>query len=215
MTDSTILALDLAFMIPETLRASLTAFNRTLRPPPDGFYFDATHLPHLTLVQQFVLRSELVQVGLEISQALHGQPALNLITTEVTRHGESSTLGVTLTQELKTLHQRLLDVLLPFNAIDGGPDAFWGDGIPPRETDLEWITTFREKSAGISFDPHVTLGVGAVKVPPVQSPFVASEIALCHLGRFCTCRCVLKAWTLIAQDDESRSFKAQTGEDPL
>ena len=38
----------------------------------------------------------------------------------------------------------------------------------------------------------------AVDMEAAATPFVATEVALCHLGRFCTCCRVLTAWTLTA-----------------
>jgi hypothetical protein len=58
------------------------------------------------------------------------------------------------------------------------------------------VSGFRRKSSFRAFNPHITLGHG--KRAPVVEPFAfdATTIAACHLGRFCTCRQVLRAWEL-------------------
>lgn len=196
MTDASIVAVDVAFLVPEPLRAALMALNATLEPPPGGFRFDPTHLPHVTLVQQFVRRDEVLQIGQAVAHELQAQMALELVTTDIRVSGVASTLGITLTEELADLHRRLLGRLAPFVWARGGPEAFWTEGdAAPRAADIEWVTNFRDRSALAVFDPHITLGVGAALLSESYR-FVATELAFCQLGRFCTCRRVLATWTL-------------------
>ena len=52
------------------------------------------------------------------------------------------------------------------------------------------------KAAFTSYAPHITLG--HAEQPPAVAPmsFTAGIVAACHLGRFCTCREILRTWTL-------------------
>ena len=122
-----------------------------------------------------------------------------LVTTDVSCAHVSSTVGVGLTDELATLHGRLMECLEPFRDRangDDAQDAFWTDGTGPRPADIEWVARFRERSAFQQFDPHITIGAGPLASHVAPTPFLATQLALCHLGRFCTCRRVLHAWTL-------------------
>ena len=199
MADTTSVAIDVALLLPDTLASSLTGLNRTLEPPPDGFHFDATHLPHLTLVQQFVRDRDLTEITRVVGAVLQDQAPLAVATTQVSRQRVSTTLGVTGTDELLALHRRLMDRLEPFRTHGGGAEAFWTDGDVPRTADVCWAAMFREQAAFTRFDPHITVGVGDLDGEVVATPFVATQVALCHLGRFCTCRRVLTAWPLTAQ----------------
>ena len=202
MADPTRTAIDIALLLPDSLGRSLTALNRTLRPPPDGFRFDSTHLPHLTLVQQFARQQDLEAIAGVVGDIVRHQAPLALATTHMSRAHVSSTLGVGLTGALATLHRRLMECLEPFCDETNRNDrqhAFWTDGDePPRPADIEWVATFREQSALQRFDPHITIGAGALAARVTPTPFVATQLALCQLGRFCTCRRVLQAWTLTA-----------------
>lgn len=204
MVNSAHVAIDIALLLPTGLRQTLTALNRTLRPPPNGFSFDSTHLPHLTVVQQFAQRSDLEAITEIAGEILAQQTPLQLVTTDVSRAHVSSTLGIGVTPELQLLHRRLMEGLEPFGpsddraSVENGPDAFWNDGETPRRADIEWVAQFREQSAFERFDPHVTIGTGALTAQVDPIPFVVTEVALCHLGRFCTCRRILSAWTLTA-----------------
>src|SRR5205809_1113023 len=70
---------------------------------------------------------------------------------------------------------------------------FEGDA---RVRDVLWVAGYRLKSSFGSYTPHITLGHGGE--PPWIEPFSfeATTAAVCHLGRFCTCRRVLRQWTL-------------------
>jgi hypothetical protein len=48
-----------------------------------------------------------------------------------------------------------------------------------------------------AYTPHITLG--HAEEPPEVTPMVfnAAMIAACHLGRFCSCREILRSWSLI------------------
>ena len=196
MTDSTVLAIDVAFLLPEPLKRLVIAFNERMLPPPDGLRFDATHLPHLTLVQQFVRRTALDQIHRVVTEAVSGLDAPTLMTTNVRVGRVAGTLGVARTAELFALHRHLLDVLAPFQTTTAGPGAFFADGDIARSTDIEWVGSFRQRSALTSFDPHITLGVGRMETTVTPSRCLATELALFHLGRFCTCGRALNRWTL-------------------
>lgn len=203
MADPTRTAIDVALLLPDSLGDVLTTLNQTLEAPPGGFHFDSTHLPHLTLVQQFARRRDLDAIADVVDDVARQQAPLALATTHVSRAHVSSTIGVELTPELATLHRRLVERLEPFRDTinsDDPHDAFVTNGHGPRPADVEWVGMFRERSALQRFDPHVTIGVGALATSVGPIPFVATRLAICHLGRFCTCRRVLRVWTLTASE---------------
>jgi hypothetical protein len=197
------IAIDIALLLPNSLGLSLTALNLTLQTPPDGFHFDATHLPHVTLIQQFAQRHDLKAIASVVDNIVEHQLPLKLSTMDISCAHASSTLGVGLTDDLETLHRRLMERLQPFrdqrDRGDGNDqDAFLTDGDGPRAADIEWVSTFRQQSSLQRFNPHITIGVGTLAARVTPSPFLATQLALCQLGRFCTCRRVLHAWTLTA-----------------
>ena len=96
---------------------------------------------------------------------------------------------------LQHLHERLMDTLAP-QEVPGGAAAFQQHDTPPRDADVAWVTRFRADSSQARFDPHITVGIGPTPVTIAPFDFTAREIAVCHLGRFCTCRDRLDHWTL-------------------
>ncbi len=193
MTD--VLAVDLALLLPESLQAWCRRMNASLlRDEPAGFTFDATHLPHLTLVQQFVRRVDLEQFSQRVGSFLEGKAPISLRGVGSERGG--SALRVEATAELQRLHEELMRLSAPFARSEGGLSAFYGDDEPAREADLRWVRGYFSQASFSNFAPHVTLGVGnnPFEMEPLQ--FLANRVGLCQLGRFGACRKVLQQWTL-------------------
>jgi hypothetical protein len=102
-------------------------------------------------------------------------------------------MAIAPTPALNELHQRLMDALSPFERHDGTVAAFLGGDA--RASDVEWVASFRRASSHAAFRPHITLGQG--RAPDVEPlTFDATTVAACHLGKFCTCRRVLRQWKL-------------------
>ena len=196
MIDDTVLALDLALLLPPSPHQMVKTLNRTLSPPPDGFYFDSTHLPHITIAQQFAYQSHVEEMCSRINKVILATKPLKLCFGEISRSGSACTLGINSSPALTEFHAQLLECLTPFVSTSGKPDAFWNDNELPRNRDIEYVHMFRRRSAFSSFSPHVTLGVGSINIAISQSDFIATKVALCQLGRFCTCRRVLASWAL-------------------
>ena len=191
-----LLALDVAVLPPAAWRAWLADLNAALDAPPHGFRFDDTHLPHVTLAQQFAAAGRLDEIIRCLARTVRAAAPLRLRATGLSRGRTTSSLRLAPTAALARMHAGVMDALLSFDAGPGDASAFHANGEPPRPADLEWVTCFRERAAYARFDPHVTLGVGTAPGAAPALDAVADRVVLCHLGRYCTCRRVLAEWTL-------------------
>ena len=189
-------AIDVAVLLPVGTRARITQLNAACAAPADGgFRLDATHHPHITLGQHFVDADDIEVIRDALAPTFETQPPLDLMVTG-TRQGRTTLAAIVApTPALQDLHARVLDTLA-VHEVAGGHDAFQVDDDPAREADVRWVTRFRQDSAFDRFDPHITIGIRAPAAPLASWRFTASEIALCRLGRFCTCRDHLAHWTL-------------------
>ncbi len=194
-----LLALDVAVLPPAACQPRLAELNAALDAPPHGFRFDDTHLPHVTLAQQFVPAERLDDIVASLARVVGCAAALRLRSTGLSRGRTTSSLRLAPTVALAGLHAAVMDALLPFVAGPGDESAFLSDGEPPRAADLEWVTCFRNRAAHARYDPHITLGVGAAPGEAAALDTVAERVALCHLGRYCTCRRLLAEWALTAR----------------
>ena len=194
--------------------SKLVAIDVAILPPPDvttraielsaalpvegsqGLRLDAEHLPHITLTQQFIREDELDAAFERIDDVVAGLRPIRVVATGAGASGHTLWIEIERSPELFTLHEQLMEALRGFERPDGGPGAFAdGEG---RMGDVVWVASYRLKASFGHFTPHITLGHGT-QPPAIETfAFDAATIAAAHLGRFCTCRRVLRAWHLHA-----------------
>jgi 2'-5' RNA ligase len=191
------IAIDVALLPPDAVNARAREINRLLADDhPSELRLDARHLPHVSLAQQFVEADRIDAVLGCVAGIARTQQALPLRIAHPAAEGRTVMFAIEPTPALQRLHETLMNALEPFDARQGGPDAFCGVGEAPRPRDVAWVSGYRSRSSYAHFFPHITLGHG--DQPPAIEPFefIADRLAVCHLGKFCTCRVVLAEWTL-------------------
>lgn len=188
-------ALDVAILPPPDVMSKAIAYSAALPAEgSQGLRLDGEHLPHITLTQQFVRHEELDIVFSHIEDVLEEQAPLRIRVTGGGQSGRSVWLTAERTPELLELHHKLMDTLRGLERPHGGKQAFYDEA--GRVGDVLWVSSFRLESSFGAFTPHITIG-HASRAPDVEPfAFDATTIAACHLGRFCTCRKVLRAWEL-------------------
>jgi 2'-5' RNA ligase len=190
-----VIALDVAILPPPDIsRRAIELSAKLPQPESVGVRLGGDMLPHITLTQQFVESEGIDTVLDRVASALAGVAPLRLTVTGAGRGRSSVWMAIQPTPVLIELHQRLMDSLREFERSDGTQAAFINGDARPG--DLEWVAGFRRNSSYEAFTPHITLGHAATlpSVEPVT--FDATTVAACHLGRFCTCRRVLRQWKL-------------------
>ena len=190
-----LVALDVAILPPPDVMARAIAYSAAL--PDHGserLRLGAQHLPHITLTQHFIKYDELDGAYAEIDELLERQRPLHITVTGGGQSAHTLWMTVERTPQLLELHERLMQALKRLERTGGDAHAFFDGG--GRVGDVRWVAAFRQNSSFGAFTPHITLGHGAR--PPAVEPiaFRATAIAACHLGRFCACRRVLRAWEL-------------------
>jgi hypothetical protein len=189
------IAVDVALLLPPSVADEVRAINRRLYAQhPEGFLFDETHLPHITLLQLFVARSELPELYSRVGNLLVGHSPLTLKASGVIDAGIATHLVLARTPRLQELHEELMIDTADLKSPASTPAAFYGR---PRDADIRWVQGFRGAAAFDRFQPHVTLGIATGSGEFLQShSFTTNCLAVCQLGRFCTCRVILRKWTL-------------------
>ena len=190
-----LIALDVAILPPSDISTRAMALSAAL--PEEGSHglrLDHDHLPHITLTQQFVREDEIDVAFEHIDGVLRERPPLRIVATGGGKGHHTLWIAIERTPELASLHEQMMEALRGVERQGGAPAAFvGGDG---RVGDVIWVAGYRLKSSFGHFLPHITLGHG--EEPPAIEPFAfdATTVAACHLGRFCTCRRVLRNWSL-------------------
>ena len=191
---SHLVAVDVAILPPADVAARARELSASLPQDPAAFRLDADHLPHVTLVQSFVREEELDAAFERVDEALRGRDAPRLRVTGGGKGASSVWMTIERTPELEQLHETLMHAMVGIERPGGTPAAFFdGDA---RVGDVMWVAGYRLKSSFGAYTPHITLGHAST--PPEIEPmaFTGEVVAACHLGRFCTCRRILRSWNL-------------------
>lgn len=192
---SKLVALDVAILPPPDVSRRAIDYSAALPAEgSQGLRLDDEHRPHVTLTQQFVREEELDTACEHVGAVLRDRAPLRLQVVGGGKSGHTVWMTIDNSPDLMDLHERLMDALRGLERSEGSPAAFHGGDA--RIGDVVWVSGYRLKSSFGSYTPHITLGHGAE--PPSIPPFAfeATTVAVCHLGRFCTCRRVLRHWEL-------------------
>lgn len=208
--ESGVIAIDVLLEPDAATLQRAREFNARLRGDhPDGFAFDGTRLPHVTLAQRYV-RTDGLQAACEaVAVALAGRDprAMRLRVTglHVRTHepvGSASWL-IADAGELRHLSDACLAALAPFACVGGDASAFVPneDGRPIRPSTLAYVECFVPQHSGARYVPHVTLGraragfLRELQREPFQ-PFDVSPAAFAihQLGNHGTARRRLWRW---------------------
>jgi hypothetical protein len=182
---------------------------RLLKVFPQGFALDATHRPHVTLLQRFVRTADLDEIYAAVGHALSGTN-VSKVQLEAYRYYyiPSGTIGLAGIVSkphpvLRDMQQALIDAVAPFTVATGLSDAFFTTPDDPIIDPMliSYVSTFVPHAIGDDFSPHVTTGIAPrhyldeMLAEPFE-PFVFSptNAAVFQLGQFGTAARKLHEW---------------------
>jgi 2'-5' RNA ligase superfamily len=192
---SKLLALAVTLLPTPAVRQRAVELSASLPPNEShGLRLDDEHLPHITLSQHFIRAEERELAFEKVDEVLRDQKPLRLIVSGGGKGSSAVWMAVEKTPQLQALHERLMEALRGVERAGATPHAFFGGDA--RMGDVLWVSSYRANESFAGYTPHITLGHAAK--PPVidRVSFQASIVAACHLGRFCSCRQILRSWTL-------------------
>lgn len=169
LSDNSVTAIDILLEPDDTMLARAAAVNTELLGVfAGGFPLDATHRPHVTLIQRFVRTADLEEVSTAARRVLAGYD-LAAMELEAFAHyyipnGDVGVAGIVIrpTPQLLELQRELLDAVAPFTVSTGGSGAFvtTPDDLVINPALISYVETFDPNGVGEHFNPHVTTGVG-------------------------------------------------------
>ena len=99
------------------------------------------------------------------------------------------------TAELQQLHEAIMRRLSPFFSYQVTAEMFFP--VPPEKTvdaaSISWVENYPAESSFTCFSPHITAGFGRSDHVTGPMRFHPAQLALRHLGNYCTCRRILAA----------------------
>ena len=201
-------AIDIALEPDATMIQHAEAVNaRLLKVYPMGFALDASHQPHITMLQRYVRTADLETVYSAAGKVLASAnlPGLKLKAFKYyyISHNTIGLAGIVVqpTVELLELQQKLIEAVAPFTAETGTAAAFV---TTPKDPDInkptiDYVATFIPKASGKNFNPHVTVGIASqdylkkmLAEPFDVFTFSPAGASVYQLGNFGTARKELK-----------------------
>jgi len=205
-------AIDIALEPDQTMIQRAQAANaRLLKAFPRGFALDATHHPHVTMLQQFVRTADLEKIYAAVDKVLADEkPTTWTLKAYKYYYIPSPPIGlagivVEPTPDLLRLQQKIIDVVMPYTVKTGTPAAFMSteNGRDIQKPLISYVAHFVQIGAGKKFNPHVTIGVATISYlkKMLAEPFDAftfspAGASVYQLGSFGTARKELKALAL-------------------
>jgi hypothetical protein len=184
---------------------------RLLKVFPKGFTLDATHRPHITMIQRFVRTADLDKVYAAAGKVL-AHANVNAMKLEAHKYYYIPSKDIGLagivarpTPELLKLQEDLIAAVGPFTVETGTSAAFVTTPDDPIIDPflIEYVSAFVPKASGEHFNPHVTTGVASreyldkmLSEPFDPFTFSPAGAAIYQLGQFGTAAKKLKEWDL-------------------
>jgi acid phosphatase (class A) len=209
---SSVTAIDI-LLEPDATMLGHSADNnaRLLKVFPKGFALDATHTPHITMLQCFVRTADLDKVYTAAGQVL-AAANVQAMKLEAFKYyyapaGAEGVAGICAkpTPAILKLQAGIIAAVKPFLAETGPIGAFTAPHDDPA-TDaaiVQYVSTFVPKMSGEKFNPHVSTGVApkAYLDQMLAEPFAAftfspAGAAVYQLGPFGTAAKKLKQFDL-------------------
>lgn len=193
------------------VQRAMDANARLLKSFPKGFPLDATHHPHVTMLQQFVRTEDLDKVFAATNTVLAKEkPKAWTLKAFKYYYIPAPPIGlagivVEPTEDLHRLQDALVAAVKPYTVSTATTAAFYSNegGHDIQQDLIEYVANFVGIAAGSRFNPHVTIGVGMetylnemLAEPFVSFTFSAAGASVYQLGSFGTARKELKALAL-------------------
>ena len=205
-------AIDILLEPDTTMIEHAQAVNdRLLKVFPKGFALDATHRPHITLVQRFVLTENLDKVYAAVGKVFASANVTGLKLDAVKYYYmPDKSLGLSgivikPTPELIKLEMQVIDAVTPYAVKTGTSAAFVTTPEDPEVLPalITYVSEFVPKSCGEHYHPHVTTGLAPSEyldkmlAEPFETfTFSPAGAAVYHLGHFGTAAKKLKQFDL-------------------
>lgn len=214
--DASVTAIDILLEPDATMLEHATVVNERLRKVfPKGFALDASHRPHITLVQRFVLTENLPKVYAAVGKVFASANVTGLKLEAFKYYyipdKDLGLSGIVIkpTPELLKLEQQVIDAVTPFAVTTGTSAAFVTTPEDPEVHPalITYVTEFVPKHSGQNYDPHVTTGLAPreyldkmLTEPFGAFTFFTTGAAVYHLGHYGTAAKKLKEWELKPRD---------------
>jgi hypothetical protein len=208
---SPVTAIDIALEPDATMVHHAEATNARLRSVfPKGFSLDATHHPHISMLQRYVRTADLDKVYAAASKVLASDNVTSFklkaykyyYLTDKSLPGIGlSGIVVETTPELEKLQADLIAAVAPYTVEKGTAAAYVTTPADPdiNEATIHYVEVYVPEHSGKNLELHVTTGIASpeylekmVAEPFKDFTFSPIGVSVYHLGNYGTAAAKLK-----------------------
>ena len=208
---SPVTAIDIALEPDATMVHHAEVVNARLRSVfPKGFSLDATHHPHISMLQRYVRTADLDKIYAAASKVFESYNVTGFklkaykyyyLTSPSLPGLGLSGIVVETTPELVKLQKDLIDAVAPYTVQTGTAAAFVTTPAAPdiNEATIHYIEVYVPEHSGEHLELHVTTGLASVDYlkkmvaePFEDFTFSPSGASVFHLGNYGTAAAKLK-----------------------
>jgi len=180
------IAIDVVLLPPENIMDKAIEINKQFADDPIELNKENC-LPHISLCMGVVEEENLTKIESIINEISKQFSKLFLTIDKIS--AAYVCFEFKNNEILQKLHEEIMTKLSPYLSYDATTDICFSPP-PVVEKTLTWINNYRNISFK-SFYPHITLGISKLENRELNIDFVASKLAVYHLGNYCTCRKVI------------------------
>jgi 2'-5' RNA ligase len=169
-------------------------------------------LPHISLAMGCIKENNVERIDKTLSDITEGFSPIPMIISGIQIEGiptkeKVSCLKIENSHAIQLLHETIMKRMSQYLTFDVSLDMiFLSPNEIFEECTLNWIRNFKKESSFEKFSPHITLGIGELKGENIDTTFpmefTATQLALCNLGNYCTCRKVISTYNLGKNNDK-------------
>lgn len=155
-------------------------------------------LPHITLAMGCIEKNNVSKID-KILKNLSDEFEVFRLKT-ISSMEKKAWLRIAFNKDLQLLHEALMNKSKEYFTYNATEDMIYRkkDEVISDIT-LDYIKNFSLESSFENYTPHITVGSGLFDIETPEVKFMSQEIALCHLGNYCTCRKVLFSHKLLSR----------------
>jgi 2'-5' RNA ligase len=188
-------AIDVVIILPDPVMQLACSWNRKLAAAQRQSIVlnDPDSLPHISMLMGCLQADRIDDARIALARIAAAYAPVSLAITGVTSVNDTNpvaALDIAWSAELSGLQRSFIDGFGPLITQDTVEEDMFG-GPPVSPSAINWINRFIPEQCYDRFWPHITVGHG--RPDGAQDPyhFMATRIAICHLGDHCTCRRIL------------------------
>ncbi|NQU98601.1 hypothetical protein HQ533_03970 [Candidatus Woesearchaeota archaeon] len=192
------IAIDIALLLPEEINNICININRSKGVEAFSDLSKHDNHPHITLAMGVIDENQIDIVNNKLEEITKDFSGFDLeiidIFNETTPENKTSTSFVIKPNaELKELHEKIMNELLPIFTYNVSKEMFFIDSDEDyKEVSEYWVENYgTNHKYPEKYRPHISLKCRHGKYNSFPVKFFTNKLVMCQLGNYCTCRKIL------------------------